>query len=43
VKKENPSACSTVNCKLCKSTMSLYLCVIKRTCNQGATKSSNLN
>jgi hypothetical protein len=35
VKTENPSACATVNWKMCKSTIplySLYLRVIKREC-----------
>jgi hypothetical protein len=40
VKTENPSACATVNRKVCKSTIALYLSVIKRTCNQGANKSN---
>jgi hypothetical protein len=31
---ENPSVCATVNWKLCKSAMVLYLSAIKRTCNQ---------
>jgi hypothetical protein len=30
VKAENPSACATVKCKLCKSAIALYLSVIKR-------------
>jgi hypothetical protein len=30
VKTENPSACATVNCKLCISAIALYLSVIKR-------------
>jgi hypothetical protein len=30
---ENPSACATVNCKLCTSAIALYLSVIQRTCN----------
>jgi hypothetical protein len=38
VKTESPSACATVNGKLCKSAIELYLNVIKRTCNQGAKK-----
>jgi hypothetical protein len=41
--KENPSSCATVNLKACKSAMALYLSVIKRTSNQGANKSNNLN
>jgi hypothetical protein len=40
---EDPSACVTVNYKLCKSTIALYLNVIKRTCNQGANKSNHPN
>jgi hypothetical protein len=43
VKLENPSACATVNCKLCKSAIALYLSVIKRTSNQGANKSNHPN
>jgi hypothetical protein len=39
----NPSACATVNWKLCKSVIALYLSVIKRTCNQGANKSNHTN
>jgi hypothetical protein len=41
VKTENPSACATGNCKVCKSAIALYLSVIKRTCNQGANKSNH--
>jgi hypothetical protein len=36
VETENPSACATVNCKVCKSAIALYLNVIKRTSNQSA-------
>jgi hypothetical protein len=43
VETENPSAPATVNGKLCKSAIVLYLSVIKRTCNQGANKSNHLN
>jgi hypothetical protein len=43
VKTDNPSACATVNWKLCKSAIALYLSVIKRTCNQGAKKSNHMN
>jgi hypothetical protein len=43
MKADNPSACATVNCKLCKSATPLYLSVIKRTCNQGANKSNHPN
>jgi hypothetical protein len=41
VKTENPSACATLNWKVCKSAIALYLSVIKRTCNQGANKSNH--
>jgi hypothetical protein len=37
----NPSMCTTVNCKVCKSATALYLNVIKRTCKQGANKSNH--
>jgi hypothetical protein len=40
VKTDNRSACATVNWKVCKSAIALYLSVIKRTCNQGANDSS---
>jgi hypothetical protein len=43
VKTENPSASVTVNWKLCKSAIVLNLSVIKRTCNQVATKSNHPN
>jgi hypothetical protein len=43
VKTGNPSACATVNLKVCKSAIALYLCMSKRTCNQGAIKSIRLN
>jgi hypothetical protein len=43
VETENPSACVTVNCKLCKSAIAQYLSVIKRTCKQGANKSKHPN
>jgi hypothetical protein len=43
VKTGNPSACATVNWKLCRSAIALYLCVSKRTCNQGANKSNHPN
>jgi hypothetical protein len=29
---ENPSACATVYCKVCKSAIALYVSVIKREC-----------
>jgi hypothetical protein len=41
LKTEDPSACATVNWKLCKTAIALYLSVIKRTCNQGANKSNH--
>jgi hypothetical protein len=41
VKTENPSACATVNWKLYRSEIALYLSVIKSTCIQGANKSNN--
>jgi hypothetical protein len=41
VKTENPSACATANCKLCKSAIALYVIVIKRTCKQSANKSNH--
>jgi hypothetical protein len=43
VKTVNPSACATVNCKLCKSAIGLHLSVIKTTCNPGANKSNHPN
>jgi hypothetical protein len=50
VKTGNPSVCvcvcvcATVNWEvLCKSAITLYLSVIKRTCNQGANKSDHPN
>jgi hypothetical protein len=43
VETEKPSACETVNCKLCKSAIALYLSVIKRTCNRNAKKSNHPN
>jgi hypothetical protein len=43
VNTDNPSACATANWKLCKSAIPLYLSVMKRTCNQGANKSSHPN
>jgi hypothetical protein len=36
----NPSACATLNWKICKSAIALYLSVIQRTCNEGANKSN---
>jgi hypothetical protein len=35
VKTENPSACVTVNCNVCKSAIALYYIVIKRDCIRG--------
>jgi hypothetical protein len=43
VKTENPSACATVDWKLCKSAIALYLSVIKRTRNQSSNKSNHPN
>jgi hypothetical protein len=43
VKPDNPSARATVNWKVCKSAVALYLSVIKRTCNQGGNKSNHPN
>jgi hypothetical protein len=40
VKTDNRSACATVNWK---SAIAMYLSVIKKTCNQGAYKSSHPN
>jgi hypothetical protein len=38
---ENSSAYATVDWKLCKSAITLYLSVIKRICNQGVNKSNH--
>jgi hypothetical protein len=43
VKTDNPNACATVNWKVCKSAIALYVIVVKRTCNQSANKSNNPN
>jgi hypothetical protein len=47
VKTENPTACATVNCKLCKFSDSAVLIVIKReresVCNRSASKSNHPN
>jgi hypothetical protein len=43
LKTENPSACATVNWKVCKSAIALYLSVIKRTCNRSSNKSNQPN
>jgi hypothetical protein len=43
VKTEDPSACATVNWKVCKSAIALYLSVIEGTCNQGVNKSNHPN
>jgi hypothetical protein len=39
----NPSACTTLNWKVCKSAIALNLSVIKGTCNQGANKYNHPN
>jgi hypothetical protein len=44
MKMKNPSACASVNCKVCKSAIALYclyLNVIKRDCNESADKSNH--
>jgi hypothetical protein len=41
VKTGNPSACATVNRKVCKSAIALYLNVIKRISNEGVNKSNH--
>jgi hypothetical protein len=41
VKTSNLSASATVDLKLCKSAIALYLSVIKRTCNRIANKPSH--
>jgi hypothetical protein len=43
VKTDKPSACAAVKWNVCKSAIALYLCAIKRTCNQGANISSHPN
>jgi hypothetical protein len=43
VENENPSACATVNCNVCKSSIALYLSVTERVCNQDANKSNHPN
>jgi hypothetical protein len=43
VKTGNPSACATMNWKVCKSAIALYLSVINKTCKQGANKSNHPN
>jgi hypothetical protein len=43
VKTENPNAYATVNWKVCKSAIALYLIVIKTTGNQDANKSNHPN
>jgi hypothetical protein len=43
VKTDSPSACATVNWKVCKSAIALYLSVIKRTYNQGDNKLNHPN
>jgi hypothetical protein len=43
VKTDKPCECATVNWKVCKSAIALYLTVIKRTCNRTANKSKHPN
>jgi hypothetical protein len=43
VEAENPSACATVNWKVNKSAIALYLSVIKRTCKRSGDKSNYPN
>jgi hypothetical protein len=43
MKNGNLSACATVNSKVCKLAIGLYLIMSKRTCNQGANKSNHPN
>jgi hypothetical protein len=43
VRTENPRACATVNWKVCRSAIAMYLSVIKRTCNQGANEFNHPN
>jgi hypothetical protein len=43
VEAENPSVVCNGELKACKSAIALYLSAIKRTCNQGATKSNQPN
>jgi hypothetical protein len=43
VKTDNLSACATVNWKLCKSMIALYVSVIKINGNQGANESNHPN
>jgi hypothetical protein len=43
VKTENPSACATVNWKVSKWAIELYLSLIKRTCNRSANKFNHPN
>jgi hypothetical protein len=43
VETENHSASATVNCKLCKSELALYLSVIEIDCNRGGNKSNHSN
>jgi hypothetical protein len=40
---KNSNACATVNWKVCKSAIALYLSVIKKTCNGIANKSKHPN
>jgi hypothetical protein len=43
VRTRGPGPCATVNWKVCKSAIALYLSVIKRTCDEGANKSNHPN
>jgi hypothetical protein len=43
VENENPSACATVDWKVSKSAIAVYLSVIERTCNKDANISNHLN
>jgi hypothetical protein len=43
VETEDPSACSAVNCKVCKSAIVPVVNVINIDCNQSANKSNHLN
>jgi hypothetical protein len=40
---ENPSACATVNCKLCKSAIALYCVYLTVFVKEGVNKSSHMN
>jgi hypothetical protein len=43
VKTGNPSVCATVNWKVCKSVIALYLSVVKKSCNQGGSEPNRPN